>query len=150
MSPQDGLLPLDQWSHIVGTYTDTNEVIWINGVKRDSQNQTNLPIPQKQGVLTLGCASDGEGPIYLGLSGALDEVAIYDEVLTDAQITNHYNLGKPTRDARGCKACSGSSREARSGRNCEACSGSGVCDLPLSAPAPMLRVLWRRRCTCSP
>ncbi len=96
VSPQDGLLPLNQWSHIVGTYTDTNEVIWVNGVKRDSQNQTNLPMPQKQGVLTIGCASDGDGQIYLGLSGALDEVAIYDKVLTDAQITSHYNLGKPT------------------------------------------------------
>lgn len=90
VSRDRGTLPLNEWAHVVGTYEDTREEVWVNGVRRDRQNQTGLPIPMRQGVLSLGCASDGMGRIYLGIHGALDEVAIYDRVLTEAQITGHY------------------------------------------------------------
>lgn len=93
VSPEGGLLPLGTWSHIVGTYSDTSEEIWVNGVLRDKENQSDAPLPD-EGTLSLGCATDGSGPIYLGLHGALDEVAIYDKVLDEPRINKHYQAGR--------------------------------------------------------
>ena len=93
VTPEDGLLPMNEWAYVVGTYTDTNEVVWVNGVERDSENQTGLAIPDKQGTLSLGCASDGKGQVYLPVHGAIDEIAIYDHVLPDASILAHWHAG---------------------------------------------------------
>lgn len=90
VSPDHGVLPLNTWSHVVGTYSDTSEKLWVNGILRDSQNQSTHPIPAMQGALSLGCASDGSGRIYLGVTGTLDEVAIYDHVLDEATVAEHY------------------------------------------------------------
>lgn len=88
-SKDRGTLPLNEWVYLVGTYTDTSEEIWVNGVLRDKQNQTGNPLPN-EGTMSLGCASNGSGNIYLPLTGSLDEVAIYDKALSKAQIEAHF------------------------------------------------------------
>jgi hypothetical protein len=94
VSPEHGVVPLGEWAHVVGTYADDREELWVNGIKRDSQDQTGGAIPDAQGTLTIGCAGDGVGlPIYLGVHGAIDEVAIYDRVLGDAEIIEHHQVG---------------------------------------------------------
>jgi Concanavalin A-like lectin/glucanases superfamily len=89
VSKDKGKLPLNEWVYLVGTYTDTSEEVWVNGVLRDKENQSNYPLPN-EGTMSLGCASNGSGSIYLGLTGSLDEVAIYDKALTPAQIASHF------------------------------------------------------------
>lgn len=93
-SPDQGKLPLDVWSHVVGTFNDEAEEVWVNGVLRNHVKQSSLPRPD-QGTFTIGCAGSGSGQIYLGAHGALDEIAVYDKVLTKERILAHYELGRP-------------------------------------------------------
>jgi hypothetical protein len=94
VSPDEGTLILNEWNHVVGTFDDTQESIWVNGVLRDRVRQSTLNHPN-QGTFSIGCASNGSGAIYLGAHGAIDEVAVYDKVLTDAQVMAHFAAGKP-------------------------------------------------------
>ncbi|RYZ65113.1 MAG: LamG domain-containing protein, partial [Proteobacteria bacterium] len=92
-SPDEGKLPLGEWSHVVGTFDDEAEEIWVNGVLRNRVRQSTLNHPDA-GTLTIGCAGSGSGPIYLGAKGALDEIAIYDKVLSPERIAAHYAAGR--------------------------------------------------------
>jgi len=92
-SPDDGKLKLGQWSYLVGTFDDAAEEIWVDGVLRNHIKQTSLGRPD-DGFLTIGCEGTGSGRIDLAAKGAVDEVAIYDKVLTPAQIANHWGLGR--------------------------------------------------------
>lgn len=93
VSPEQGKLLLDEWNHVVGTFDDEAESVWVNGVLRDRVKQSALARPN-QGTFTIGCAGNGSGPVYLGVHGAVDEIAVYDKVLSDAQIAAHYAAGK--------------------------------------------------------
>lgn len=92
-SPDEGKLPLGEWSYVVGTFDDEAEEIWVNGVLRNRVRQTTLG-RANAGTLTIGCAGSGSGPIYLGAKGALDEIAIYDKVLAPERIAAHYAAGR--------------------------------------------------------
>lgn len=94
-SPEQGKLPLGEWNHVVGTFTNEAEEIWVNGVLRNRVKQSSLN-RANQGTLSLGCASDGSGKVYLPATGSIDEIAIYDKALTKEQIQNHYKLGSGT------------------------------------------------------
>lgn len=92
-SPEHGKLPLGEWSHVIGTFDDSAEEIWVNGVLRNRVKQSSLN-RANAGTLTIGCAGSGSGPIYLGAKGALDEIAIYDKVLSPERIAAHYAAGR--------------------------------------------------------
>jgi hypothetical protein len=112
--PVSGLIQPGQWYHIVGEYTtDPNLTppgcpdaasfpgainIWVNGVKWSQANHAPT-----------GCMSQGSGsgiqvtpvannsPLNIGtmatdtwFEGAIGKVAIYNYLLTQGQITNHY------------------------------------------------------------
>jgi MSHA biogenesis protein MshQ len=80
-------VPLNQWSHIAATYEAGVQRIYINGVVRASGtfsgnlNTNNLPlqIGQDQGLA---------GRFW---NGYIDEVQVYDRVLSGAQITAAMN-----------------------------------------------------------
>lgn len=95
-SPEQGKLPLGEWSYVVGTVDDEAEEIWVNGVLRNRVRQSTLD-RANAGTLTIGCAGSGSGPIYLGARGALDEIAIYDKVLSPERIAAHYAAGRASR-----------------------------------------------------
>lgn len=95
-SPEHGKLPLGEWSHVVGTFHDEAEEIWVNGVLRNRARQSTLD-RANAGTLTIGCAGSGDGPIYLGAKGALDEIAIYDKVLSPERIAAHHAAGRASR-----------------------------------------------------
>jgi hypothetical protein len=107
--PTCGLIQAAQWYHVVGEYTTLSQPsgcqnasqypgsvnIWLNGVpwKQSSHGQT-------------GCFSQysvvpvaNDSPLNVGtmamdawFAGAIGKVAIYDKLLSQAQITSHYTL----------------------------------------------------------
>jgi hypothetical protein len=77
------------WSHVVGTYDGTTMRLYVNGVQVDTKTSSRS-IPNHASALSMGI-KDGGGA-YLG--GMLDEVAVYNSVLTAQQVTDHYNAGR--------------------------------------------------------
>lgn len=75
--------------HVVGTYDGVISRLYVNGIQVASQ--------------TIGGGSIG-GPLRIGtwdaaqywFSGVIDEVAVYDRVLSDSEILAHYNTGMNT------------------------------------------------------
>lgn len=87
--------PIQQWYHVAVTYDATNWYLYVNGNQTASQVanatftmavDTGSPIAIAQGLWT------GTGP-GRGFPGAVDEVAIYTNVLDSGDIANHYDTG---------------------------------------------------------
>jgi uncharacterized repeat protein (TIGR01451 family) len=92
--PVDGpALPLNTWSHLVGTFDGTTLRLYLNGVLVSS-------------VAAQGPLASGSGPSFVGrlgqslypFKGSLDEVAVFPGALSPARVRAHYlggavNLG---------------------------------------------------------
>ena len=91
-SPAIDLSP-GTWYHVVGTYDGgTNIKIYVNGVLADTQSPV-VSIPTMSTThLYIAQAVSGYLDPYVGY---VDELAIYSVALTQTQVTNHYNAGKP-------------------------------------------------------
>jgi Concanavalin A-like lectin/glucanases superfamily/Carboxypeptidase regulatory-like domain len=81
------VLPLNTFSHVVGTYDGTTIKIYVNGVLRNSAASSigtlvNTPDPLKIG-------SNGFGPFF----GKVDEVSIYNRAITQDEVTSIFNAG---------------------------------------------------------
>jgi hypothetical protein len=76
-----------RWDHVVVTYSPSNEVVYVNGVSNASVNV--VMNPDTWSPLTIG---DGywQGFAIRPYIGMEDEVAAYTNILTPAQITNHW------------------------------------------------------------
>jgi hypothetical protein len=85
-------LPLEEWAHVVSTY-DADEAearIWING------EEVGFDIPTfdtPQTVTLIVEAQIGAWQNSRFLSGAIDEFAIYDRVLSEERIVKHFECG---------------------------------------------------------
>ncbi|MCA9212980.1 MAG: hypothetical protein KDB27_07945 [Planctomycetales bacterium] len=85
----DDELPLEEWAHVVSTY-DADEAlarIWINS------EEVDFDIPDFSSPQTVQLVVDAQIGAWQGsrfLSGAIDEFAIYDSVLSDERIEAHY------------------------------------------------------------
>jgi len=105
--PSDGLIMAGAWYHVVGEYTTltqpadcTNTAaspgsidIWVNGVKwnHSSHGQTGCMSQYNVVPKANGSALDiGTMTKESFFQGAIGKVAIYDHLLSQAQITNHY------------------------------------------------------------
>ncbi|MFA6315620.1 MAG: LamG domain-containing protein [Candidatus Paceibacterota bacterium] len=78
-----------QWYHVVGVYDSTNTKlkIWMNGVKTEvtaSGSSANSAADFSIGARDKGAAVD------LYADGIIDDVAVWDRALTDAEVTNIY------------------------------------------------------------
>lgn len=81
-----GVLPEDEWKHVVLTHNGTKDVIYIDGVQvaeknvAGTLNSTNRPL----GI--------GYNPIDIGnyFDGALDDILILDQALTAQQVADLY------------------------------------------------------------
>jgi hypothetical protein len=83
----NGTIAVNTWYHLVATYNATTGIstIYINGV-----NITN----GTPGTVTAGLVSViGNDTSTDWFNGVIDEVAIYNFPLTDAQVLRHYNAG---------------------------------------------------------
>lgn len=87
MPPQFALgerIPTGVASHVVGRFDGAEVCLFIDGVEIDCR-ASGLALPDEATGLRLGQA----------LTGALDEVAIYEKALDDVRVAAHYEAGKP-------------------------------------------------------
>lgn len=76
--------------HVVTTYDGTTLITYVNGVQVGSSSPFTINLTQT--VAYIGAAPNGG---FL-TSGVLQKAAIYNVVLTAAQVSNHYSSGAPT------------------------------------------------------
>ncbi|HZM05718.1 MAG TPA: DUF2341 domain-containing protein [Candidatus Saccharimonadales bacterium] len=92
------------WNHVVCTFDGTTETMWVNGVSvkqvTHAKNAAGLTwAPDLTTPLMIGCGNDvtaGGGSGTVAYTGAVDEVAIYNQVLSQTSILNHYMAGYGT------------------------------------------------------
>lgn len=76
-------IPLNEWSHVVGTYDGATVRLYVDGVEQESL-AFNGPIDHNEAPVRLGY--DDVEYDWDAWSGFLDEIAIYDVALSEAQI----------------------------------------------------------------
>lgn len=96
---------LNQWTHIVGTFTVTSgpdinglytgtQAMYINGVK--TLELANLRLrPNTARDLFIG-SGQNEAPDAFSWSGLIDEVAVYNRPLSASEIADHFNASADT------------------------------------------------------
>jgi hypothetical protein len=97
---------MGKWYHLVGTYDGSVIRFYINGINEASRNYSGL-MPTSSSPLYIGGRSDNAR--YF--NGSVDEVAVYNRVLSSAEILDRYNRGASRLKfkVRGCQDenCSG-------------------------------------------
>ena len=78
-------LPIGTWTHLAGTYDGASLKIYINGVQSSSLSMTGT-LSLSSGPLTIGANALSEN-----FFGSIDEVRVYDKVLSSSEITNDMN-----------------------------------------------------------
>ena len=81
------------WQHVAVTYDGTTTRIYRNGAQVASQ-ATSVTIPSTANALHWGDSVIG-GVEQNFLTGALDDVAVYNQALTAGQVSGHYQAGLP-------------------------------------------------------
>jgi hypothetical protein len=84
------VLQVGELYHIVGVYSGGVMRLYVNGVLKGEDLQAGIPLPV-----------DNQYGLYIGrgigssfeFAGRVDEVALYDHVLTGQRIQQHYNAG---------------------------------------------------------
>lgn len=78
--------------HIVGTYDGATMLLYVDGAKRGS-----VPDARSQATKNVPFYVGSDGPsVASAMGGVLDEIAIYDHVLTPARVGEHFNAAKRT------------------------------------------------------
>jgi hypothetical protein len=83
---------IGQLHHVVGTYGNNTLQLFVDGVLVDSESLAGATIRQTADVITIGRGLSTAPRFHL--SGGLDEVALYDRVLTAQQIRAHWEAGR--------------------------------------------------------
>lgn len=86
-SPRTLVVPKDQWLHLVLTYQNEEAALYMNA-KEILRKKMTLTL----GSPTLTIGSHRSGFAY-PLNGAVDEIAIYDTVLKEDEIIDHFEKG---------------------------------------------------------
>jgi hypothetical protein len=100
-----------QWQHLVAAKSATQMQLYCNGKLVDSKDATG-PLPSGLRVLMgqlLPVSPQVEDEVTSRLfSGELDEVAIYDRLLSEGEIKQHFELVHPKLESKGEKSANGS------------------------------------------
>jgi len=83
-----------QWHNVVVTFTNTEVLLYIDGVSISAQTTTNTPITGFVANRSYTIGQSGINSGYL-INSKLDEFAIFNKKLTEAEILSIYNNGKP-------------------------------------------------------
>jgi Concanavalin A-like lectin/glucanases superfamily len=79
-------VPAGQWVHVVGVYDQLNARVYLSG-SNIGQQPYQVPIAFEITPTDIGAAEDGAGGTTDRLLGALDEVAVYNRPLSNAEIS---------------------------------------------------------------
>jgi beta-fructofuranosidase len=81
--------PLNEWYYLVGVFDGDKgeDRIYINGKFGKANPRVVKVVPDGKEPVYVGCVSPGTNPF----KGALDELVIYNRVLTDAEISENMN-----------------------------------------------------------
>lgn len=92
-STPTGVININKLVHLVVTATAYNSVsIYINGISQViSNNGTSTSVSFATGDFDIGVASNTSYNSYF--DGTIDEVAVYDSILSADQVLAHYNRG---------------------------------------------------------
>ncbi|MHC4462254.1 MAG: M60 family metallopeptidase [Planctomycetota bacterium] len=74
-------ITLNEWTHVVGTFSDGNIIVYKNGSFAADGDLGTLPIHSNNESLGIGAEGDGGMPF----EGRIDDVRIYDRVLSEAE-----------------------------------------------------------------
>ena len=90
-----------QWVHVVATFDGTAETIYTNGVlsvsKNIGQNGAGLTyVPDPTTPLMIGSGSDVSASYGIAFQGAIHDVAIYNSILSEASVLNHFETAYGT------------------------------------------------------
>ena len=85
----DEAIPMNQWTHLVGTYDGPTVKIYVNGVLKKSIPGPGGPLDYTTQPLYIGRTVASNHSYY----GKIDEVAIYNRALSAEEIQQHYQNG---------------------------------------------------------
>jgi hypothetical protein len=76
------IMPVGQWVHIAVTFNGTTAIFYVNGTQTGSGSFSFGP--KTDAIVTIGCDSGASG--WNSFNGSLDEVRLYNNALTPAEI----------------------------------------------------------------
>ncbi|MES2986221.1 MAG: fibronectin type III domain-containing protein, partial [Patescibacteria group bacterium] len=85
-----GVVPLNTWTHVFGTWDGTNAKIYINGALDVNSGDVSgvMTLSSTNYPITVGSVFDG--PVTL-FTGRIDEVRVYSRGLSGSDVTELYN-----------------------------------------------------------
>jgi Concanavalin A-like lectin/glucanases superfamily/Camelysin metallo-endopeptidase len=83
---------LNSWTHAVGTYDGTTARFYVNGASVGSVTTTYSANALRPTVI--GAYQPGAGSYQMFLPGLIDDVAVYNRVLSATEIQLHYDSGR--------------------------------------------------------
>ena len=89
----------DQWYHLVGTWDSSEVRLYVNGVPDVSASNSIGEVRNSDGSLQIGSQLTTDYSVStakFGFDGVVDEVRLYDTVLTPSQVSSQYDLNKPS------------------------------------------------------
>ena len=88
--------PVGSWYHVALTINTSNQVqMYVNGTSVLTYTTTNAWIPQAGDLVSIGQEFDGIGVTSQYFDGNIDELRIWNAVLTGATVTANYNTCGP-------------------------------------------------------
>ena len=88
-SPGDNCIAVDTWHNIVFTATTTTVILYVDGVAQTVVDQTGTGSSLTDRNTYIGYSETGKHFV-----GQIDNVLVYDDVLTQVEVTRNYNAGK--------------------------------------------------------
>lgn len=100
-----GNMPLNAWSHVVGTYDGSVMSLYVNGIQMASQSAAGGPITTDNNPLMIGVRQNQSATTGNShFKGMIDEVAVYNRALSAAEVQNRFLRGalQPKFQVRAC------------------------------------------------
>jgi len=91
---QNSVMTDNTWTHVVGVADGANMFLYINGVKQTDTNTYSTPIETPSNEIFIG--AQGSLPTTYEFKGSLSNASVFNIGLSQAQVTELYNSGKPS------------------------------------------------------
>ncbi len=94
----DTRIVLDEWTSVAFTYNNNVLLLYINGVESTTNKATDLTVnelPLSTAPLSIGKFTNSAGDLSGLTTFRADEIAVYDRVLTESEISEVHELAAP-------------------------------------------------------